>query len=95
MGIESTRIGILLFDGVEELDAVGPWEVLSAWATIFPQDGVGVSTYSPGGSMVTCAGGNRLYRQRGCSAVRLGAILDAGPKLLSSHGELVFQDTTP
>ncbi len=25
------QIGILLFDGVEELDAVGPWEVLSTW----------------------------------------------------------------
>jgi hypothetical protein len=23
---------MLLFDGVEELDAVGPWEVLGAWA---------------------------------------------------------------
>lgn len=60
MGIESTRIGILLFDGVEELDAVGPWEVLSAWAKAFPEDGVGVSTYSPGGSMVTCAKGLRI-----------------------------------
>ncbi|MCZ4500939.1 MAG: hypothetical protein JWQ74_3494, partial [Marmoricola sp.] len=26
------HIGIFLFDGVEELDAVGPWEVLSHWA---------------------------------------------------------------
>lgn len=26
------RVGILLFDGVEELDAVGPWEVLAQWA---------------------------------------------------------------
>ena len=25
------HIGLLLFDGVEELDAVGPWEVLSHW----------------------------------------------------------------
>ena len=27
-------IGIVLFDGVEELDAVGPWEVLAAWAIV-------------------------------------------------------------
>ena len=33
------RIGVLLFDGVEELDAVGPWEVLSAWTRQHPEDG--------------------------------------------------------
>ena len=27
MTAERTTIGVLLFDGVEELDAVGPWEV--------------------------------------------------------------------
>ena len=34
-----SQIGILLFDGVEELDAVGPWEVLSAWTQQHPEDG--------------------------------------------------------
>ena len=33
------HIGILLFDGVEELDAVGPWEVLAWWTRSFPEDG--------------------------------------------------------
>ena len=33
------RIAIGLFDGVEELDAVGPWEVLSFWAGSHPGDG--------------------------------------------------------
>jgi transcriptional regulator GlxA family with amidase domain len=33
------QIGILLFDGVEELDAVGPWEVLFAWTQQHPEDG--------------------------------------------------------
>ena len=33
------QIGMLLFDGVEELDAVGPWEVLSAWTQQHPEDG--------------------------------------------------------
>jgi transcriptional regulator GlxA family with amidase domain len=32
-------IAILLFDGVEELDAVGPYEVLGGWTRIWPQDG--------------------------------------------------------
>jgi putative intracellular protease/amidase len=26
------RIAIALFDGAEELDWAGPWEVLSSWA---------------------------------------------------------------
>jgi putative intracellular protease/amidase len=33
-----TRIGIAVFDGVEELDFVGPWEVLSAWRSLYPDD---------------------------------------------------------
>ena len=32
-------LAILLFDGVEELDAVGPFEVLGAWTRIWPDDG--------------------------------------------------------
>ncbi len=34
------QIGILLFPDVEELDAIGPWEVLSYWARSFPEDGL-------------------------------------------------------
>jgi hypothetical protein len=37
------QIGILLFEGVEELDAIGPWEVLSFWSRSFPEDGYVVS----------------------------------------------------
>lgn len=33
------NIGILLFDGVEELDAVGPYEVLAYWTRTYPGDG--------------------------------------------------------
>ncbi len=33
------HIGILVFDDVEELDAVGPWEVLSNWTLHHPEDG--------------------------------------------------------
>jgi transcriptional regulator GlxA family with amidase domain len=33
------QIAILLFDGVEELDAVGPWEVLATWTQQHPDDG--------------------------------------------------------
>jgi hypothetical protein len=29
----------MLFGGVEELDAVGPWEVLANWTGNWPEDG--------------------------------------------------------
>ncbi|MDX6309614.1 MAG: hypothetical protein QOI06_2660 [Nocardioidaceae bacterium] len=51
------HIGILLFDGVEELDAVGPWEVLASWTQVFPQDGYSVSCLSRDGGSVTAAKG--------------------------------------
>jgi transcriptional regulator GlxA family with amidase domain len=51
------QIGILLFDGVEELDAVGPWEVLASWTRQFPDDGFEVSCLSRSGGTVTAAKG--------------------------------------
>jgi transcriptional regulator GlxA family with amidase domain len=51
------HIGILLFDGVEELDAVGPWEVLAAWTTFSPDDGFDVSCLSRSGGSVAAAKG--------------------------------------
>jgi transcriptional regulator GlxA family with amidase domain len=51
---EPRHIGILLFDGVEELDAVGPWEVLAWWTRSFPDDGYTASTFSTDGEAVTC-----------------------------------------
>lgn len=46
------HIGIFLFDGVEELDAVGPWEVLAYWTLHHPEDGWRVSCISAGGDDV-------------------------------------------
>jgi transcriptional regulator GlxA family with amidase domain len=56
----SLEIGIVLFDGVEEVDAVGPWEVLAAWAHFFADDGVGVSCLAPVGGTVAAAKGMTL-----------------------------------
>jgi transcriptional regulator GlxA family with amidase domain len=53
-------IGILLFDGVEELDAIGPWEVLSYWCARYPDDGWSVLTFSRDGGVVHCAKGLRV-----------------------------------
>lgn len=51
------HIGILLFSDVEELDAVGPWEVFSRWTRDFPEDGFTVSCISQDGGLVSCANG--------------------------------------
>jgi transcriptional regulator GlxA family with amidase domain len=53
-------IGIVLFDGVEELDAVGPWEVLAHWTQIYPDDGWNVCMLSDDGQPVRAAKGLSL-----------------------------------
>lgn len=50
-----TTIAIVIFDGVEELDFVGPWEVLAAWASQAPQDEVEVYTVAWTPAPVRCA----------------------------------------
>jgi transcriptional regulator GlxA family with amidase domain len=58
------RIGVLLFDGAEELDWAGPWEVLAAWAKVWPDDGVEVLTLARSSEPVTCAKGVRVLPDR-------------------------------
>lgn len=51
-------IGILLFDGVQELDAIGPFEVLGGWTRMHPDDGWRTTTVGLKGSdPIRCAGG--------------------------------------
>lgn len=57
MADDTKHIGILLFHDVEELDAIGPWEVLSFWTRSFPEDGYAVSCLSRSGGLVQCAKG--------------------------------------
>jgi transcriptional regulator GlxA family with amidase domain len=59
-----TRIGIALFDGAEELDWAGPWEVLAAWARQWPDDGVEVFTLAQRDGEITCAKGLRVLADR-------------------------------
>jgi transcriptional regulator GlxA family with amidase domain len=54
------RIGIYLFDGAEELDWAGPWEVLAAWAQQFPDDDVEVVTVARTAGTIVCARGLRV-----------------------------------
>ena len=53
-------VGVALFDGAEELDWAGPWEVLAAWAQQWPDDGVRVFTLAHSADVVMCAKGLRV-----------------------------------
>lgn len=53
----ANHIGIVLFDDVEELDAVGPWEVFAYWTRSYPEDGWAVCLLSRDGRPVTAAKG--------------------------------------
>jgi transcriptional regulator GlxA family with amidase domain len=58
------RIGVAVFDGAEELDWAGPWEVLSAWASGWPDDGVEIFTVADTDEPVHCAKGLRVLADR-------------------------------
>jgi hypothetical protein len=57
----TTRVGIALFDGAEELDWAGPWEVLSYWSRYKPEDHIDVFTVARDNSRpIECANGLRV-----------------------------------
>ncbi len=62
---EIRRIGIFVFDGMEELDAVGPWEVLGMWTRLWPEDGWQVFTFGAQREPVRCAKGLALVPDHG------------------------------
>lgn len=53
-------MAIALFPGVEELDWVGPWQVLSSWARVWPDDGATVFTVADTLDAITCSQGARV-----------------------------------
>ncbi len=52
-----TTVGVFVFPGVEELDFVGPWEVLRAWERVWPDDGQHVVLLAREEGTITCAMG--------------------------------------
>jgi transcriptional regulator GlxA family with amidase domain len=66
--LSSIRIAIAIFDGAEELDFVGPWEVLAAWRFLYPED-VEVFVVGDGDEPVTCAKGLRVLADRSWDAL--------------------------
>ena len=57
------RIAIAVFEGAEELDFVGPWEVLAGWRHLYPDD-VEVFLVGDDSAPVTCAKGMRVLADR-------------------------------
>jgi transcriptional regulator GlxA family with amidase domain len=57
------QIAIAVFEGAEELDFVGPWEVLAAWRFLYPDD-VEVFLVGEDSGPVTCAKGMRVLPER-------------------------------
>src|SRR6059058_2759653 len=53
------RIAVAVFEGAEELDFAGPWEVLAAWRFLYPDD-VEVVMVGENSAPVTCAKGMRV-----------------------------------
>jgi transcriptional regulator GlxA family with amidase domain len=59
----TVRIAIAVFEGAEELDFVGPWEVLAAWRFLHPDD-LEVFLVGETTEPVTCAKGMRVLPDR-------------------------------
>ncbi|WP_149202908.1 DJ-1/PfpI family protein [Actinotalea subterranea] len=62
------RLGVYVFDDAEELDVVGPWEILTAWAALsalHPE----VLTFSADGAGVRLAKGLRVVPDRSADDV--------------------------
>ena len=54
------NIGVYIYEGVEELDWAGPWEVFATWANGWPDDGVTAFTIADTSEPVRCAHGVRV-----------------------------------
>lgn len=68
MSAKPLRVGVFVFDEAEELDVVGPYDVLAAWArrsALRPE----VMTFSADGAPVRCAKGLGLVPDRGADTV--------------------------
>jgi len=55
-----TSVGIYVFPDVEELDFVGPWEVLRCWEHAWAGDGTEVFLFADEEGVVQCAKGLRV-----------------------------------
>src|SRR5262245_12723224 len=66
---ETTTVAVAVWDGVEELDVVGPYEVLTAWATHANGRAISVHTVAERSGEVRCAHGLRLLPDKTWSEI--------------------------
>ena len=62
--MSETTVAVAIWDGVEELDVVGPYEVLTAWGTQASGRSIHVHTVAERDDEVRCAHGLRLLPDR-------------------------------
>jgi len=62
--MSNTTVAVAIWDGVEELDVVGPYEVLTAWGTHSNGSAIQVHTVAENVDEVRCAHGLRLLPER-------------------------------
>ena len=94
------RIAVAVFDGAEELDFVGPWEVLATWRAVCPDDDVEVVLVAETTDPVSCAKGMRVlpdttWNELGDETIRtrLRALKERGTLMTSvCTGALVYAD---
>lgn len=63
-GESALRIAIAVFEGAEELDWAGPWEIFASWADQWPDDEIEVFTVAETQEAITCAKGLRVLPHR-------------------------------
>ena len=73
----TTTVGILFFEGTEELDAIGPWEVFTMASK--ERDDIAVVSISEHGGTVTCNKGMRIVMDHSIAdAPKLDVLLVPG-----------------
>ncbi len=89
-GVDDTRrrlLAIMLFDDVEELDAVGPWEVLAYWTRTWPDDGFEVCCASADGRPVRAAKGLEIGAHRSFADIAAAGAVGELAMLLHPGGQ--------
>jgi transcriptional regulator GlxA family with amidase domain len=86
---EHLSIGIALFDGAEELDWAGPWEILSYWSRYRPEDNVEVFTVARDNSRpIQCGKGLRVLADHSWdSAPPIDVLVYPGGNMSSQVGD--------
>ena len=85
------RVGIYLFEGVEELEFAGPWEVLSAWSRMEtgPAD---VTTVAESADPLRCAHGLTVIPDRSwADAPAYDLVVMPGGRVENVRNPVVFQ----